>query len=92
MKFEWDRAKASTNAKKHGITFADASVALRDPDVVEDLDIEQNYGEDRMIAYAKLDGQILVIIYTMRGDITRIISARRAEKHERNYYENENRT
>jgi uncharacterized protein len=90
MRFEWDNAKAVSNKRKHGISFEDASEAMRDPDVVEDLDTQDEYGEDRMIAYAKLEGQVLVVIYTMRGDLYRIISARRAEKHERNYYESEN--
>jgi uncharacterized protein len=90
MRFEWDNAKAVSNKRKHGVSFEDASEAMRDPDVVEDLDTQDEYGEDRMIAYAKLEGQVLVVIYTMRGDLYRIISARRAEKHERNYYESEN--
>jgi uncharacterized DUF497 family protein len=92
MNFEWDTQKAVSNKRKHGISFDDAADALRDPDIVEDLDVNDDYDEDRMIAYAKLDGQILVIIYTLRDDIFRIISARRAEKHERKHYESENRT
>jgi uncharacterized protein len=92
MEFEWDIAKAETNKRKHGIGFNDAADALKDPFLVEDLDVNDVYDEERMIAYAKLDGQVLVIIYTMRGDIYRIISARRAEKNEQQYYQSQIRT
>jgi uncharacterized protein len=91
VEFEWNDEKAASNIKKHGISFLDASEAFRDPNIVEDLDLKDNYDEERMIAYAKLDGQVLVIVYTMRGEIYRIISARRAEKNEQHYYHSENR-
>ena len=58
----------------------------RDPGLVEKLDLRENYGEER-VALAMLNGQILVVVYTERKDIIRIISARRANKHEQqNYY------
>jgi uncharacterized protein len=91
VKFKWNDEKAASNIKKHGISFLDASEAFRDPNIVEDLDLKDNYDEERMIAYAKLDGQVLVIVCTMRGEIYRIISARRAEKNEQHYYHSENR-
>ena len=60
---------------------------MRDPGVVEKLDLRENYGEERIVALAMLNGQILVVVYTERKDIIRIISARRANKHEQqNYY------
>jgi uncharacterized protein len=91
VEFEWNDEKAASNIKKHGISFLDASEAFRDPNIVEDLDLKDNYDEERLIAYAKLDGQVLVIVYTMREEIYKIISARRAEKNEQHYYHSENR-
>ncbi len=90
MKTEWDFIKAEKNFRKHGITFQEAAFALSDPLVVEELDDRENYGEDRMIAYAMGTGSILTIVYTERGEATRIISARRATQHEQNHYYREN--
>ena len=87
MKVEWDNTKAAANEKKHGVSFQNAAEAMRDPGVVEKLDLRENYGEERIVALAMLNGQILVVVYTERKDIIRIISARRANKHEQqNYY------
>ncbi len=91
MEFEWDDEKAASNLRKHGVSFVNAADALRsDRLVVEKLDMDGDYGEERTIAYAVLDGVILMIVYTMRGEIYRLISARRADKDEQNLYYREN--
>lgn len=83
---EFDPVKAGENLRKHGVSFADAEQAFRDPNAatVEDPDAQ---GEQRFITLG-MDalGRILVIIHTPRGDRTRIVSARKASKSEATEY------
>jgi len=71
MRFEFDPAKAATNLKKHGVSFADAEGVFFDPLAIhqEDPDAE---GEVRFMAVgaAASAGQILVVAYTLRGKTT----------------------
>ena len=90
MEFEWDIAKAAANFRKHGVSFEEAIYAFGDPFIVEELDDREIYGEDRIIAYAMGKTELLTIIYTQRGEFTRIISARRATRNEQNGYYREN--
>ena len=90
MEFEWDIAKAAANYRKHGISFEEAIYAFGDPLMVEELDDKEDYGEDRIIAYAMGKTEILTIIYTQRGEFARIISARRATRNEQNDYYSQN--
>jgi uncharacterized DUF497 family protein len=92
IEFEWDNAKAAANKAKHGVSFQDAADALGDRQIVEELDLDSDYGEERVIAYCILEGQILVVVYTLRGERYRIISARKADRHEQDHYYRENRT
>jgi uncharacterized protein len=90
MEFEWDIAKAAANFRKHGVSFEEAIYAFGDPLIVEELDDREIYGEDRIIAYAMGKTELLTIIYTQRGECTRIISARRATRNEQNGYYRQN--
>lgn len=90
MEFEWDEAKASENLAKHQVSFAEATAVFRDPFGVELIDDRANYGEERIILIGMTSQRILVVVYTERVQRTRIISARRATKHEQNYYYREN--
>ena len=88
MRFTYDPAKATSNLKKHGVSFADAEGVFSDPlaITIEDLDSE---GEPRWITIEfGSAGELLVIVYTERGDECRLISARPATKKERKHYEN----
>jgi len=82
MDVEFDPDKAAENLRKHGVSFAHAEQALRDPVgvTVEDPDAE---GESRFVTLG-MDalGRTLVVVYTPRGRRTRIISARKASKAE----------
>ena len=86
---EWDPAKAEANLRKHGIDFADAAIALEDESAltIEDPDKDE---EQRFVSLC-LDplGRLLVVVYTWRGESTRIISARKATPTERRRYEGE---
>lgn len=78
MEFEWDQRKASANLRKHGVDFADAATVFHDDRVVtlsDDPD-ERRYITIGMDAL----GRVLVVIYAMRGERTRIISARHAAR------------
>ena len=86
MSYEWDPNKAIANIEKHGIDFADAVTVFDDLNAVT-ID-DPDYEEQRFITIA-MDafGRILVVVYTWRGDIIRLISARKATKNERKQYE-----
>jgi len=87
MSYEWDPNKAIVNIEKHGIDFVDAVTVFDDINAVT-ID-DPDYEEHRFITIA-MDalGRILVVVYTWRGDIIRLISARKATKKERKQYEN----
>ena len=86
MSIEFDPAKARTNLRKHGVGFAHAEQALRDPMAftIEDPDAE---GEQRLVTLgADALGRVLVVIHTQRGERTRLISARKASRGEADRY------
>ena len=86
MAYEWDPNKAIANIEKHGIDFADAVTVFDDGHAIT-ID-DPDYDEQRFVTIA-MDafGQILVVVYTWRGNIIRLISARKATKRERKQYE-----
>ena len=88
--FEWDAEKAAVNLRNHGVAFQEAVMAFRDSFRVERIDDRENYGEERISLLGMCRGTILHVTYAERGECIRIISARRAEKHERDYYCREN--
>lgn len=88
--FEWDKEKATANWQKHGVSFEEAIGAFRDPFAIEIVDDRMDYGEERINLIGIYNGVILQVTYTERGDRIRLISARRATKHERNDYYRQN--
>jgi uncharacterized protein len=85
--FEWDDRKAAENLREHGIAFDKAVKAFADPFAFDWLDEREPYGEERCNLLGMCEGVILHVTYTERGERIRIISARRAERHEQdNYY------
>lgn len=92
MDFEWDDAKAATNIvkpniAKHGIDFRDAIGALIDPHRLEDIDEGTASSEERIRTIGMTRGRILFVVTTMREEnLCRIISARRATRHEQDRY------
>lgn len=85
MDFEWDNAKELANRNKHGIDFRTAAKVFLDPYVIE-LDDHDTAGEVRFNAIGLVDGRMLFVTYTIKGDVVRIISARGAEPHEKRKY------
>jgi uncharacterized protein len=88
--FEWDYQKAKANYTKHGVSFDEASEVFRDPFGIEKLDDRKDYGEERFIRIGMALSRLLMVVYTERGEKTRIISAREVTKNERNNYYREN--
>jgi hypothetical protein len=87
MTFEYDPRKAQTNRDKHGISFAEAELVFFDPLAIHELDPDFR-DEERFIAIGMGNsGRLLVVVYTMRNDVIRLISARRATGQETNAYE-----
>ncbi len=88
LEFEWDPEKAQANHEKHGIQFARATEIFGD----ERLYVEEDTFpfEQRFVGIGMDDsGTPLVVIFTWRGDRVRIISAWKASKQEREFYEGE---
>jgi uncharacterized DUF497 family protein len=86
MRFEWDAAKAHANERKHAVSFEEAASVFRGF-CLHRLDA-RDYGELRFIALgADSNGVVLNVVYTTRDNSTRIISAWKASKHEREAYQ-----
>lgn len=90
IEFEWDEEKSAANQRTHGLAFQDAVAAFRDPFAVEHIDDRQDYGEERVNLVGMYAGALVHVTYTERADRIRIISARRAERHEQDDYYREN--
>ena len=92
MKFEWNTEKANRNQRKQGISFSEALTVFKDSLSLTYPDVDHSTDEDRfLIIGLSSSGNVLVISHTFRNDILRIISARKATKNERSFYENEAR-
>ncbi len=85
MSFEWDPAKARANLEKHGVDFEDA-IRIFDGPTLEQEDTRHKYGERRVQALGRIGNAVLFVVYTRRGPVRRIISARGASHYERETY------
>lgn len=90
LKFDWNKSKAADNFSRHGVSFELAKEVFKDPFAVEFLDDRQDYGEERFVTIGVAATNLLYVAYTERQDVIRIISARRATKHEQEIYLQEN--
>ena len=90
LKFEWDRKKAAANARKHGVTFAEAVTCFDDPRACY-LRNEASSYEDRLILIALSSKQrLLFVVHAEVGrDAIRIVSARKASPAQRRIYDEE---
>ena len=85
MNFEWDPAKNDANIEKHGIDFHGAQT-IWDSVVVTFQSVQSHHGEPRYLAIGLYQGREIAVVYTLREGRTRLISARRARKNEREIY------
>ena len=81
MDFEWDEAKSNRNLAERGFGY-DFAALIFDGPVIEWCDIREPWGEPRVVAVGEVEGMTLAVVYTDRGDVRRIMSARRARKKE----------
>lgn len=87
MKFEWDANKQQQNQQKHRISFEEATTVWTDPLALIAPDPTHSIIEKREWIIGKsYESRVLVVVFTMREEIIRIISARPASKSERKKY------
>lgn len=90
IKFEWDTAKATSNKKKHGVSFDEAQSVFYDEFAVQFFDEDNSVSEERFLMLGFSDeARLLIVCHCERnqGNIIRIISARKATKIESHYYQ-----
>jgi len=88
MEFEWDLEKASSNERKHGVTFQEAATVFGDPLAITFTDPDHSMDENRYLTFglSRLD-RLLVVSHTERRGRVRIINARLMTRQERRIYE-----
>ncbi len=86
MRYEWEGNKRAANITKHGVDFADAE-RFEWHSAIEAKDNRAQYGEERFIAIDFIDKRLHVLIYTTRHRTIRLISLRKANKREKDFYE-----
>lgn len=88
MKFEWDRAKAETNFKKHRVSFDEAVTVFYDPLATTFDDPDHSVGEHRFVTIGRSSrGRLLVVAHAELGESIRVISARLTTAPERKRHE-----
>ena len=93
--FEWDPKKARANIRKHKISFEQASTIFRDPRAISIYDDEHSNSEDRWITLGLASNGILLVVHhtfeqlNKNNASVRIISSRKATKHETEQYKEE---
>jgi uncharacterized DUF497 family protein len=86
--FKWDKKKEKQNITKHNVSFREASTVFRDGLSLTIDDPLHSDEENRLIIIGdSIEHRLLVVVHTERDDHIRIISARKAGKSERSYYE-----
>jgi len=86
MEFEWDDGKSNQNLLQRGFGFDYAALVFEGP-TVEAVDDRRGYGEHRVRAIGEVEGNVLVVVYTDRSGVRRIISARKANRKERRLWQ-----
>ena len=90
MDYQWNSKKAASNVAKHGVSFEEATTVFNDPLFVIFLDPDHSLREKRFIIMGESSrARLLVVAFTERNEVVRIISARRATPRERETYEEE---
>jgi uncharacterized DUF497 family protein len=87
MEFEFDPVKSASNKDKHGIDFVEAQALWLDDGLAESISKANHTGEARFLAVGRIDGRYWTAICTLRGEVVRIISVRRARKEEVEFYD-----
>lgn len=88
MEFEWDEIKSQACFDQRGFDFAYITRAFLDPDRIIAPDTRYDYGEIRFRLMGMIEGRLYIVVYTLRGKLVRIISARKANQRETKHYDN----
>lgn len=88
MDFEWDETKSEACKKARRFNFDYAAFAFSDPNRIVEPDTRHDYGEERFGLIGMVERRLYVVIYTLRGRLIRIISARKANQREIKRYDN----
>ena len=87
MRFEWDATKASVNFLKHKVSFGEAVEVFYDPNALEEYNAAHSSSETRFSIIGLSSRRLLFVVFTEYNKQVRIISARKASKAERKFYE-----
>jgi uncharacterized DUF497 family protein len=86
MQYAWDEDKRRENLRRRGLDFADAAIVMQSLCLTA-LDTREDYGEDRWCSIGMLYGRVVVLVYSaLAPDLIRVISLRKATRHERTHY------
>jgi uncharacterized DUF497 family protein len=85
LSFEWDEAKNLANVEKHDLDFDDVIVVFKDPGAFDYKTVRN--GESRSVRVGGMGDRVIAVVFVVRGEITRLISARYARRIERQLYE-----
>ena len=85
MRLEWDEAKRAWTRRERGLDFAHADRVFDGAEITAEDD-RDDYGEIRYETTGRLDGRLVIVVWTPRGDARRIISMRRCDIDERRGY------
>ena len=89
MEFDWDDAKSDVCNNERGFDFAYVVRCFFDPHRLISRDNRFDYGEERFQLLAQIDRRVYFVTYTLRAEVIRIISARKANQREVKRYENQ---
>ena len=88
MGYEWDQEKAASNLEKHGVSFDEAVTIFDDPFYIDFYDPDHSLDEHRyLLIRQSTGGRLLIVSYTERDEVVRLISAREVTSSERKAYE-----
>lgn len=86
MQIDFDPDKDTANQEKHGVSLSFGAEVLSDANRLDILDVRFDYAEERFVTYGMVDGRVWVCVFTLRGEVHRIISVRKANDRETRRY------
>ena len=88
MDYEWDEEKAARNLEKHGVSFEEATSVFSDPLYIDFYDPDHSVHEHRYLIMGQSTvGRLLIVSYTERDQVVRLISARETSAERKAYEE-----
>jgi uncharacterized DUF497 family protein len=88
MRYSFDPAKRASNLKRHGLDLAETAQVIESGQTVTFEDRRFDYPEERFVTLGPLDGVLVVVVTAETGEHVRVISMRKADRHEQDIYRN----